>query len=90
VGAEQDRRVVLVAELADELLDVLFDRGSSPVVGSSSSSSTGEVRKARAMATFCCMPRDSSSNGLSILLRSMPSRSSVSTVSRRTSAPVRP
>ena len=35
-----------------------FERGSRPVVGSSSSSSTGEVRSARASATFCCMPRD--------------------------------
>ena len=35
-----------------------FERGSSPVVGSSSSSNTGEVRRARASATFCCMPRD--------------------------------
>ena len=35
-----------------------FERGSSPVVGSSSSSSTGEVRSARASATFCCIPRE--------------------------------
>ena len=33
-----------------------FDRGSSPVVGSSSSSRTGLVSSARASATFCCMP----------------------------------
>ena len=31
-------------------------RGSSPVVGSSSSSSTGAVSSARASAIFCCMP----------------------------------
>ena len=35
-----------------------FERGSSPVVGSSSSSRTGEVSSARARATFCCIPRD--------------------------------
>ena len=35
-----------------------FDRGSRPVVGSSSSNRTGEVRSARASATFCCIPRD--------------------------------
>ena len=35
-----------------------FERGSSPVVGSSSSNRTGEVRSALARATFCCMPRD--------------------------------
>ena len=35
-----------------------FERGSRPVVGSSSRSSTGDVRSARASATFCCMPRD--------------------------------
>ena len=35
-------------------------RGSRPVVGSSSSISTGDVRNARATAIFCCWPRDSS------------------------------
>src|SRR5205823_13125212 len=35
-----------------------FERGSSPVVGSSSRSRTGEVRSALARATFCCIPRD--------------------------------
>ena len=40
-----------------------FERGSSPVVGSSRSSSTGEVRRARARATFCCIPRDRFSIG---------------------------
>ena len=35
-----------------------FDRGSSPVVGSSSRSRTGDVSSALARATFCCMPRD--------------------------------
>ena len=40
-----------------------FERGSRPVVGSSSSSSTGEVSSARASATFCCMPRDRFSIG---------------------------
>ena len=42
-----------------------FERGSSPVVGSSSSSSTGAVSSARASAIFCCMPRDRSSIGSS-------------------------
>src|SRR5256712_133528 len=36
-----------------------LERGSSPVVGSSIRSSDGAVRKLRAMATFCCCPRDS-------------------------------
>ncbi len=40
-----------------------FERGSRPVVGSSSSRSTGEVSSARASATFCCMPRDRFSIG---------------------------
>ena len=40
-----------------------FERGSSPVVGSSSRSSTGEVSSARASATFCCMPRERFSIG---------------------------
>src|SRR5213076_839177 len=35
-----------------------FERGSSPVVGSSSRSNTGDVSSARASATFCCIPRD--------------------------------
>ena len=34
-----------------------FERGSRPVVGSSSSSRVGLVSRARAMATFCCIPR---------------------------------
>ena len=40
-----------------------FERGSRPVVGSSSSSSTGEVSSARASATFCCIPRERFSIG---------------------------
>jgi hypothetical protein len=40
-----------------------FERGSRPVVGSSSRSSTGEVRRARASATFCCIPRERFSIG---------------------------
>ena len=40
-----------------------FERGSRPVVGSSSRSSTGEVRSARASATFCCIPRERFSIG---------------------------
>ena len=40
-----------------------FERGSRPVVGSSSRSSTGEVSSARASATFCCIPRERCSIG---------------------------
>ena len=40
-----------------------LERGSSPVVGSSSNSSTGEVNSALASATFCCMPRERASIG---------------------------
>src|SRR6267143_656017 len=38
-------------------------RMSRPVVGSSSRSSIGAVRNARAIATFCCIPRESFSRG---------------------------
>ena len=38
-----------------------FERGSRPVVGSSSRSRIGCVRSARASATFCCIPRERSS-----------------------------
>ena len=34
-----------------------FERGSRPVVGSSRSSRVGLVSRARAIATFCCIPR---------------------------------
>src|SRR6478672_5760847 len=34
-----------------------FERGSRPVVGSSRSSRDGLVSRARAIATFCCIPR---------------------------------
>ena len=40
-----------------------FERGSRPVVGSSRSNITGEVSRARASATFCCIPRDRFSIG---------------------------
>ena len=40
-----------------------FERGSRPVVGSSRSSSVGLVSRARAIATFCCMPRLICSSG---------------------------
>ena len=49
---------VRLPDLADELLHLGFERGSSPVVGSSRSRSTGDVRSARAKATFCCIPRE--------------------------------
>jgi len=40
----------------------LFETGSSPVVGSSSSNKTGDVKRALAIATFCCIPREKSSS----------------------------
>jgi hypothetical protein len=50
--------VVHRPHLADEVLHLELGPRSSPVVGSSSRSSTGEVRSARARATFCCVPRE--------------------------------
>ena len=77
VGAEQNRRVVLAPDLADERCTSSFERGSSPVVGSSSSSSTGEVSRARASATFCCMPRDRCSSGSPRRSAGKPTRSRI-------------
>src|SRR5256885_8261791 len=54
-----------------------LQRGSRPVVGSSISSSDGEVRKLRAIATFCCWPRDNCFIGLSSLSSGRPSRSTI-------------
>jgi len=58
-------------------------RGSRPVVGSSSSRSVGLVSSARAMATFCCMPRLICSTGRPSRFSLTPSRSRIATVSRR-------
>src|SRR5215510_3394294 len=52
--------------------------GSRPVVGSSSSTSGGSTSRARAMLTFCCMPRLISSSGSENRRDSMPRSSSIS------------
>ena len=62
-----------------------FERGSSPVVGSSSSSSTGEVSSARASATFCCMPRERFSIGSPRRSAGKPTRPRISGISSRVS-----
>src|ERR1700730_15937342 len=67
-----------------------FDRGSSPVVGSSISRSEGDVRKLRAMAIFCCWPRDSCFIGLSRVSSGRPSRSSMPPPRARVPAPPLP
>ena len=54
-----------------------FERGSSPVVGSSSRSTTGEVSSARASATFCCIPRERFSIGSSRRSDGKPTRSRI-------------
>ena len=54
-----------------------FDRGSSPVVGSSSSISTGEVRNDLATAIFCCCPRDRWLIGSSARSHSKPRRARI-------------
>jgi hypothetical protein len=54
------------------------ERGSSPVVGSSSKSKTGAVRRARASATFCCMPRERFSIGSRRRFGGKPTRSRIS------------
>ena len=58
-------------------------RGSRPVVGSSSRSSVGLVSRARAIATFCCIPRLICSTGRPSRLSAMPSRSRITIASRR-------
>jgi hypothetical protein len=60
-----------------------FERGSSPVVGSSSRSTTGDVRSARASATFCCMPRERFSIGSSRRSCGKPTRSRISGIFSR-------
>jgi hypothetical protein len=55
-----------------------FERGSRPVVGSSRRRTTGDVSKARASATFCCMPRDSASIGSPRRSGGNPTRSRIS------------
>ena len=52
-------------------------RGSRPVVGSSSSSSVGLVSRARAIATFCCIPRLICSTGRPRRFSAMPSRARI-------------
>jgi hypothetical protein len=64
--------------------------GSRPVVGSSSSSSVGEVMSARASATFCCMPRERSSIGALARRAGKPTASRISGIRRRVSAGVSP
>ncbi len=54
-----------------------FERGSRPVVGSSSSSRAGLVSSARAIATFCCIPRLICSIGRSTRLAAIPSRARI-------------
>ena len=63
-----------------------FERGSSPVVGSSSRSRTGEVRRPRASATFCCMPRERFSIGSPRRSGGKPTRSRISGIRSRVSA----
>ncbi len=67
-----------------------FDRGSSPVVGSSMSSNDGAVRKLRAIATFCCWPRDSCFMGWSSVSSGSPRRSRISTTFWRVPPAPRP
>ena len=55
-----------------------FERGSRPVVGSSRSRRTGEVRSARASATFCCIPRERFSIGSVLRPEGKPTRSRIS------------
>src|SRR5438445_6040764 len=67
-----------------------LERGSRPVVGSSISSSDGEVRKLRAIATFCCWPRDSCFIGLSSVSSGRPSRFNISSTRSRVPSPPLP
>src|SRR5438552_4204509 len=67
-----------------------LERGSRPVVGSSISSSDGEVRKLRAIATFCCWPRDSCFIGLSSVSSGNPSRSNIASTRSRVPSPPLP
>ncbi len=64
--------------------------GSSPVVGSSSSIRRGEVRNARATATFCCWPRDRCSMGSRRYRASRPRRSRISALRSLTTGPESP
>ncbi len=59
-----------------------LDTGSSPVVGSSSSRATGAVIRARAIATFCCIPRERFSSGTVTFLCGNPSRSRIASARR--------
>src|SRR5438105_7053212 len=67
-----------------------FERGSSPVVGSSIKSSDGDVRKLRAIATFCCCPRESCFIGRSSVSSGRPSRFSIASTRSRVPWPPLP
>ncbi len=67
-----------------------FERGSRPVVGSSRSSRVGLVSRARAIATFCCIPRLICSTGRSSRFSEIPSRARIATASRFAVLPSRP
>ena len=60
-----------------------LERGSRPVVGSSSSSSTGLVSSARASATFCCMPRESVLHRLAAPVGGKPTRPRIAGIASR-------
>lgn len=62
VGGEEDGGVMGPPQFADELLDPLL----------------GAVRKARVIATFCCIPRDICCRGWKMLARFTPKRSGIS------------
>ena len=47
------------AQLVDQLFDLCVLSGSSDAVGSSSSSTVGDVASARAMQSRCCCPPES-------------------------------
>ena len=64
-------------------------RGSRPVVGSSRSRSVGLVSRARAIATFCCIPRLICSTGRPIRFSAMPSRPMIEMASRSGGRPHR-
>ncbi len=85
VGGEYDRCVMGFADLEHEILNVPFDTGSSPVVGSSRSNATGAVINALAIATFCCIPRDRFSNDTLTLLSGNPNRARISLALRNPS-----
>ena len=82
VRAEHDATVLLCTSS--------FERGSRPVVGSSSRSRIGEVSSARASATFCCVPRERFSIACVRRDAGKPTRSRISGIRSRVSRGVRP